>query len=345
MIPTRSLYPWLMKDYLTLATSFGANKLHHALLLCGAQGIGKHQLIERVTQLIQCQQPIDNKACGHCQDCQLHHANSHADFYHIACLDNKSQISIDQIRGLSKKIMATGLVNQRRVVVIESINLMTESAANALLKILEEPPKHVYFMLSASSLSHVPATILSRCFKLSLKLPAPEKLVGWLSKKSGKNVSLHQLSLLGNSPLRTLTAIEQDFFQVIEAYISSLNSLYCHWAKRDKQLSYCDALDVIAHFDAIVGAKMPISDHSELITLAQRFNHEVLKSQACRHQNDNMLAGELVGQLNKLPAIAVSNFAKRLGTLQKIMLSNSGLNCGAQLQNAIHETTHEIMEN
>lgn len=345
MTPTRSLYPWLMKDYLTLATGLSVNKLHHATLLCGAQGIGKHQLVERLTELIHCQQPTHNKACGNCQDCQLHAGNSHADYYHVACLEAKSQISIEQIRLLSKKLMATGLVNQRRVVVIESINLMTQSAANALLKILEEPPKHVYFLLSASSLSQVPATILSRCFKLNLKLPASDKLVPWLCKKSGKTISPHQLSLLGNSPLRALLALEQDYFSAIDAFTLALNSLYTHWAQRETQLSYCDTLDSVSHFDSIIKAKNPVSSDGELIALIQRFNHEALKGQFGVHTSESMLTAPLLEQLHKIPAIALSNFAQNLGQLNKMMLSNSGLNSGLQLQNAINQTTQEIMEN
>jgi DNA polymerase III delta' subunit len=351
----RSLYPWLMKDYLALASDYSKNRLHHALLICGTAGLGKHQLVERFSQLIQCQQPIDNKACGQCQDCQLHHSKTHPDFYHVTKEEGKAQISIEKIRLLSKKIIATGLVNQRRVVVIEPLNSLTESAANALLKILEEPPKHVYFLLSTPSNQHIPATIMSRCFKLSVSMPPPTRVLAWLEKKTGNTITPSQLDLLGATPLRALSAIESGFYQALEQVINTLNDLYLAWSNKDINQAFSATLALNEQIEKLMANTTMSTDIDELLSIIQRFNQQVLKCQLSQHrlssslnqvsQASLLVNNSLIGNTHKIPPTLLLNFSSRLATLKRLLSNNNGLNASMQLQRSINQTTQEITDN
>lgn len=104
-----------------------------------------------------------NEPCGHCQSCQLVAMNEHPDLMLIAPEKVGQVIKIEQIRLLHPIVFTSPQLSTARVVVINPTEKLTLSAANALLKVLEEPPENVYFMLIAEHISSIPATIVSRC--------------------------------------------------------------------------------------------------------------------------------------------------------------------------------------
>jgi DNA polymerase-3 subunit delta' len=204
---TATIYPWLKPLYNQLTEQFIVGKLHHALLIHGVKGLGKSQLAKRLALFFQCRHPEQNLGCGHCQSCRLHAAVTHPDCYFIAAAADKTSISIEQIRLMQAAIVNTGLTNQVRVVVVEQAELMTTSAANALLKVLEEPPKDVYFILTCSQRTLLPATVVSRCVALNAASAGPEKLAAWVSQRAGLTVTPSQLVLFNNSPLGAVAGL------------------------------------------------------------------------------------------------------------------------------------------
>jgi len=344
-----------MKDYLALATDFANNRLHHGVLISGASGLGKHQLIERLTQLIHCQQPLEHKACGQCQDCQLHVSQSHADFYHVAPQDGKAQVSIEQIRQLSKRILSTGLVNQRRVVVIDPLNGLTESAANALLKILEEPPKHVYFLLSTASNQHVPATIMSRCFKLQIKAPQAAKVLQWLEKKSGTAITLSQFDLLGATPLRALQGIQSGLYQELQQLINLIEQLYISWAARDINQSFSVNIAIVEHIEKLTKNSELNINIDNILSIIQRYNQQAIKSQFMKTTSNQMannqaqhsalLTDSLIKSSKNIPAGQLLDFSSRLTDLKRLLSSNNGLNMAMQIQCCLSEMSQELTDN
>lgn len=338
----RSLYPWLVKSYLSLAEDLAANRLHHAVLLSSNTHLGKHQLVERVTQLIHCQQPINNKACRQCQDCQLHLAGTHADFYEIVCLENKAQISIEQIRQFSRKITDTGLVNQRRVVFIRDIDTMTESAANALLKVLEEPPAHVYFLLTTSQLSQVTATVLSRCLKITIAQPPTDKLVMWLNRKTQQSISVEQLALLGNSPLAALDALNNNLFESLNTLLSQCNTLYLAWQNKQNENAYSAVIDLAATLQQLQNDKKNPVELSQLIAILSRINQWVIKGQLLKNTTHHSLASELIESTMPINAKCLTMLDSQLHQLRHLLLSNSGVNGVMQLQNSLIKVTDDI---
>jgi len=214
--PSSGLYPWLKPLYQQLTRGFTAGKLHHAMLIHGVSGLGKRQLSQFLAQYFQCRNPQGNDSCGQCQSCLLHGAATHPDCYFIETAADKSTISIEQIRKVQASIINTGLTNPIRVVVINDAHLMTTSAANALLKVLEEPPKHVYFVLTCSQRSLLPATVISRCLALNAASAPAEKLASWVSQQAGLNISANQLALFSYSPLDALAGVTSGQLAYIE---------------------------------------------------------------------------------------------------------------------------------
>jgi DNA polymerase-3 subunit delta' len=150
-----------------------------ALLLSGAQGIGKEELAGYLASILLCID-TDDKPCGHCTACQRLVRGVHANMLRLALTPREKSIKIDQLRKLLEVLALNPLQAGRRVVMILDIDTMTVQAQNALLKSLEEPDEGTYFMLSTKNEQAVLPTIMSRC-RLMRLLPWPdEKMLDYL---------------------------------------------------------------------------------------------------------------------------------------------------------------------
>ena len=138
------------------------NRLPHALLFTGPRHAGILQFVNRLIAIIICHSP-DHAPCGQCQPCHLLMQGTHPDIQYIRQDKPGSPIKIEQIRELQESVYQTPQCGTRSIIVIEPADRLNRSAANALLKILEEPPSHTLFILIAEQISSLPATIMSRC--------------------------------------------------------------------------------------------------------------------------------------------------------------------------------------
>ncbi len=216
------LYPWLRATYDQLTTQFTEGRLHHAMLIQGVKGLGKSQLSVRLAQFLQCATPQSNKACGQCKSCLLHRANTHPDCYSVAPLGEKTSISVEQIRKVQASIVTTGLTNPIRVVLIPDADLMTTSATNALLKVLEEPPQDVFFILTCPQRALLMPTIVSRCLDINVANVAKEKLAAWVNKQVAIDFSTAQFALFNYSPLLALSGINSGMLDFVAALRQSV---------------------------------------------------------------------------------------------------------------------------
>ncbi|MEK6617363.1 MAG: DNA polymerase III subunit delta' [Nitrospirota bacterium] len=160
---------------------FKASILHdrvaHAYLFYGEDGIGKRRAAVRFAQAINCDTdygPDGPDACGACRSCHQIEAHLHPDFLLIEPDQEQAnpQIKIEQIRELEQQVIYRPLVGRRKVCVIDEADRMTLGAANALLKTLEEPPDHSLLVLVTSRPSALPATVRSRCQGIRFVPPA-----------------------------------------------------------------------------------------------------------------------------------------------------------------------------
>ena len=188
-LPWSSLLPWQL-DAARAALAQRAS-FPHALLVHGPRGIGKHALALNLAQALLCEAPrADGLACGECAGCRYAVAGQHPDLMRLELLivDPEEDtlaavetISIDRVRALTQFVQLTSHRQRAKVAVIAPAERMHAAAANALLKTLEEPPPGTFLILVSDQPGRVPATILSRCRKLSAPLPAPAEARAWLA--------------------------------------------------------------------------------------------------------------------------------------------------------------------
>src|SRR5690606_9158650 len=175
------MYPWLIPDWHALSQTAEAGRLGHAWLLLGDPGLGKEQLAERLARLHLCQQPDRGEPCGQCHSCQLFDKGHHPDLGTVT-VDSKT-IGVEAIREICARLQNSAQLGRGKVVIIPDAERMTESAANALLKTLEEPAGDSLLLLIASQVSRLLPTILSRCHKHVCQLPTEGETVRWLAEQ------------------------------------------------------------------------------------------------------------------------------------------------------------------
>ena len=149
------------------------NAIAHAYLIVGPRHVGKGTLASNLAQALNCDGP--ELPCGQCRSCQRILEGKHADITPIG-LDSKTEIGIDDIRGLQRIANLPPYEGKYKVFIIDDAEYLSTEAANSLLKILEEPPQSVVWLLLVAEEEHLLPTIISRCQRLELK-PVPSEQV------------------------------------------------------------------------------------------------------------------------------------------------------------------------
>lgn len=199
--------PWLQERIERLVRRLQQKSMHHGVILSGAQGIGKAELAVTMAQTILCKEPSAQGPCGQCQSCQLFAANTHPDFHVI---ESEKQIGVDQIRSAIGKLSGTAQLGGNKGLIIYAADSMTEAAANALLKTLEEPTQSTYLILVTSQLNQLLPTILSRCEKQHIATPSAADSLAWLATQGINSLDETSLQAYGGAPLLAKAAIEGD---------------------------------------------------------------------------------------------------------------------------------------
>lgn len=159
-----------------VALMTGADRIPHALLLEGNEGTGRHTLASHIASAAVCSG--SNKPCGNCRDCHLFSVGSHPDVRIVS--PKKTQFTVDEIRALRQDSMTVPALAARKVYILERCESMNEAAQNAFLKVLEEPPAGVVFILLTVSAEKMLSTVRSRCITLSLCEPREEEAARYL---------------------------------------------------------------------------------------------------------------------------------------------------------------------
>lgn len=157
----------------TLINQIKADKIGHAYLFCGTRGTGKTSTAKIFAKAINCLSPENGSPCGKCKNClALSEANS-PDIFEI---DAASNNKVENIREIRDKVQYPPVVGKYKVYIIDEVHMLTGEAFNALLKTLEEPPKHAVFILATTEVYKIPSTILSRCMRFDFRLIPIEEL-------------------------------------------------------------------------------------------------------------------------------------------------------------------------
>jgi len=154
----------------TLKNQVRTGRLSHAYLFIGTRGTGKTSCAKILAKAVNCEAPVDGNPCNRCRSCLGIDSGEVMD---VVELDAASNNSVDNVRALRDEAVFTPALVKKRVYIIDEVHMLSMSAFNALLKILEEPPEHLMFILATTELHKMPATILSRCQRYSFKRLAP----------------------------------------------------------------------------------------------------------------------------------------------------------------------------
>ncbi|RZT42210.1 DNA polymerase III subunit delta' [Cupriavidus agavae] len=235
------LYPWQKEDWLRLTAL--RDRLPHALLLHGQQGIGKRDLALHFAQGLLCETPLaDGQPCNTCGACHWFGQGNHPDFTVVrpealeaGDADGEAEsgsskkkapskiIRMEQVRGL---IEAVGVGTHRaglRVVVVYPLDALQTEGANALLKTLEEPPASTVFLLVTDRIDRVLPTTLSRCRQFPMSRPSQAAALDWLRSQGVADVEA-QLAQAGGAPLTALHAAEAEEQPLLRALVGQLGA-------------------------------------------------------------------------------------------------------------------------
>lgn len=144
----------------TLLNAARQGKVAHAYLFCGPRGTGKTSAAQIMSRAVNCLSPVNSEPCGECEACRRILAGSSMDILEIDAASNRG---IDEMRELRERVKYTPAQEKYKVYIIDEVHMLTTEAFNALLKTLEEPPKHVIFILATTEPHKVPVTVISRC--------------------------------------------------------------------------------------------------------------------------------------------------------------------------------------
>ena len=161
----------------TLKNQLQTGKLSHAYLFTGSRGTGKTSSAKILAKAVNCENPQDGNPCNVCAACRAIDSGSCMDVLEI---DAASNNGVDNVRDLRDDAVYTPSQVKMRVYIIDEVHMLSLQAFNALLKLIEEPPEHLLFILATTELHKVPATILSRCQRFSFRRISQEDIVGRL---------------------------------------------------------------------------------------------------------------------------------------------------------------------
>jgi DNA polymerase III subunit delta' len=258
--------------------------LPHALLLAGPAGQGKRQFGEALAALLLCDSPTTSSAagpaaCGHCVGCQWRAADTHPDLLRVVpeadeegsdeaeaaepAKAKSAQIRIDQIRALQPALTVTAHRGGRRVVIVDPAEAMNVFTANALLKLLEEPPNGVFFLLVAAQPLRLLPTLRSRCQRWDFPLPETSMVLPWLEREfPGTPVEL--LALAGGAPLAAARLGEKGGQALRARFVADLASL-----------AGGDPLRLAGQWEAWLKSREAASGGLDMATLLQWFQRWV----------------------------------------------------------------------
>lgn len=183
----------------TLTNQIETGRLGHAYLFTGTRGTGKTSCAKIFSKAINCLNPINGSPCGKCECCKALSDPSNIDVIEI---DAASNNGVNEIRDLREKVQYPPVSCKYKVYIIDEVHMLSGAAFNALLKTLEEPPKHAVFILATTEVQKIPATILSRCMRFDFKLIPTDKIAALISEiydEAGKKYESEAVNLIAQA--------------------------------------------------------------------------------------------------------------------------------------------------
>lgn len=364
----------------TLKTQVASNRFTHAYLFTGSRGTGKTSSAKILAKAVNCLNPIDGDPCNECENCK---GIDSGEVFDVVEIDAASNRRIEDIRELQEQIEYTPSKVKFKVYIIDEVHMLTKEAFNALLKTLEEPPKHAIFILATTEVWAIPPTILSRCQRYDFNRISVEILtarIKYVCQQEGLEIEDNAATLIAKladggmrDALSLLDLCAGNAKNITEALVADnagligkehLFSLVDTIEKKDAaaalQLldelyaSSCDVerlfTDLIAHYRDLLVAKTS-KDFARLITGT---NEDIVKieEQAKRIRFESILycSQKLSDSLDKMKGgaqkrIAAETALIRLCTNELDSSNEALLKRIAELENRILTGNFEVVQN
>jgi len=222
-----NIYPWQVKQWQNLADARSKDRIPHALLLTGRPGLGIDHFAACFAAHLLCTDPASTIACGQCKSCILFKAGNHPDMLRIGLEEDAKQIKVDQIRDLIQFMQLSSQYGRHKIAVIHPAEAMNRSAANSLLKTLEEPPAGVIFMLISYQPANLAVTVRSRCQRIDFSANYHDTTLNWICEQSGCDQveAADLLSLSEGQPVYALELRDSDILKYRQQVLLDLQRL------------------------------------------------------------------------------------------------------------------------
>ncbi len=223
-----NLFPWQQAQWQRFLSMQNQNRLPHALLLTGNQGLGLMHFAQLISRHLLCLNPnADNQFCGACQSCQLFEVGNHPDIQIIEPEEAGKQLKVAQIRELIEFMSLKSFTSKNKIVTLCPAEAMNRSTANALLKTLEEPPAQSMLILISHHPERLPITIRSRCQRIEFKPAANQGTIEWLEQQ---NIEIDYsvdilLNLTGGAPLSIIDMLENNIFAERQHVVADIENI------------------------------------------------------------------------------------------------------------------------
>lgn len=243
----------------TLSNAIKNNRLHHAYILTGIRGVGKTTTARIIAKTINCLDinALNNAAaCGVCDNCRLIASSKHQDVIEI---DAASRTGIDDIREIIDSIAYAPVSSKYKIYIIDEVHMLSNSAFNALLKTLEEPPAHVKFIFATTEIRKVPITILSRCQRFDLRRLDETEIVSHL-----KNILQKENLEAENQALELIAKISEgsvrDSLSLLDQALANNNhQKFLSSELVEKMLGLNDKVKIIELFETILNGNFAVA--------------------------------------------------------------------------------------
>lgn len=201
---------------MSLKNQIKNNEVSHAYLFSGTRGTGKTSAAKIFARAVNCEHPIDGNPCNKCKSCLSNLNNTSVD---VVEMDAASNNGVDDIRDLKDKVIYPPTFLKYKVYIIDEVHMLSKGAFNALLKILEEPPSHLIFILATTEKEKIPATILSRTQKFEFSRVSLENIIKrlkYISQMEGKTLDDEVYQLIA----KTSDGAMRDALSVLDQLLS-----------------------------------------------------------------------------------------------------------------------------
>ena len=217
------IYPWTHTQWHRLIQTAADDRLPHAIIFSGHDGLGKLKIANAFAHFLLCNSPVNNLACNQCRPCLQFNAGTHPDFNTIEPEETGKQIKVDQIRALINGFSLARHYNSHRIAIISPADAMNLSSSNSLLKSLEEPPEQTLIILITARISSLPATIKSRCQHVRFTPPGHDMALTWLNNQQidgAINID-SLLSAANGAPLKALNYADSGLLALRESLFTT----------------------------------------------------------------------------------------------------------------------------